>query len=349
MKNLYLEDDPHEAGLARRQAAWPESESRYRALVELSPDAIWLHHDYRFIFINPAGLELLGATSPDQLLGHSIFEVIHPDDQAGVKERIERALELGARTPFVEEKLIRLDGTVMPVELAATPFEEQGRINFQVVCRDITARKQVEEALQQTNTTLQTLINAAPLAIVTIDRNGTVETWNSEAERIFGWSRAEAVGRPIPTIPTEEWPQVRLELAEEFKGVQRTGMELRRRRKDGSFVDVQLWTAPLRDATGIIVANMSILADISERKQAEAQIHYLAGLLDTVSDAIISTEPVPDFKSVSWSRAAELMYGWPAQEAMGRPISKMVQLQWTEAERAEITDAVLHTGQWRGS
>ncbi|MBI2349646.1 MAG: PAS domain S-box protein, partial [Deltaproteobacteria bacterium] len=131
---------------ARKQAEQElrDSEERYRELVELSPDAIFLNHEGRFFFVNSAALELFGATSPDQLIGKPIMDVIHPDYRELVAERIRHMMERWEKTPLIEQKNIRLDGTEFDVEVTAAPLIYQGKPMVQVVARDVTERKRAE-------------------------------------------------------------------------------------------------------------------------------------------------------------------------------------------------------------
>jgi PAS domain S-box-containing protein len=133
----------------RAEEALRESEDRYRRLIELSPDGIGVHYDGRIVFVNPALVEISGATEAEQLLGRSVLDLVHPDSREMVKRRIAYMLTTGAPAPFVEQKFIRLDGTPINVEVAAVPFKYQGLPSVQIIARDITERKRNEEALRQ--------------------------------------------------------------------------------------------------------------------------------------------------------------------------------------------------------
>ena len=122
-------------------------------------------------------------------------------------------------------------------------------------------------ALRELNQQLQLLIQAAPLAVITIDLDGIVLTWNPAAEQIFGWSEVEVLGRTIPVIPKDQWQDFRTSIEEQLSGESRFGVELRRLRKDGSLVNVSAWTAPLHDQNGRMIASMSLFADTSHQKR----------------------------------------------------------------------------------
>jgi len=131
----------------RAEQSLRESEARYRGLVEASRDAIFITQKDRFVFGNQAGLRLLGATRSEQVIGKSVFEFAHRDYHAIIRRRRRHMLELGRPAPIFEEKIIRLDGTVCDVEVAACPFQDQGRVSIQVVMHDIAHSKLLERGI----------------------------------------------------------------------------------------------------------------------------------------------------------------------------------------------------------
>jgi PAS domain S-box-containing protein len=138
------------AARAQAEEALAQSEERYRRLVELSPDAIVVSRLETIEFVNAAAVRMLGASSPDQVIGRSRFDIFHPDFHAVVAERT-AALLRGESTPYLEEKVVRLDGSAIDVEVAASPFRDRGGFAIQVVLRDITGRKRAEERLRTVN------------------------------------------------------------------------------------------------------------------------------------------------------------------------------------------------------
>ena len=126
-----------------------DSPDRYRRLVELSPDGIFISQDDRIVFLNPAAVRLFGASAPEQILGRRCpGDLFHPASHVLIRERV--ALMLSRQpVPPAEEKIVRLDGTVIDVEVNSTYVEEPDGPAIQVIVRDISDRKRAEALLRQ--------------------------------------------------------------------------------------------------------------------------------------------------------------------------------------------------------
>ncbi|HNW45324.1 MAG TPA: response regulator [Elusimicrobiales bacterium] len=125
-----------------------ESEEKYRALVELSPDAVFVSSGGRITFANRAAGKLLGAAAPEQLLGKAIWELFTLSEQSRVRGSLDLLLK-GGKAPLTEAKIARPDGTELEVEVSASTFDSPQGLAAQVVLRDITARKNIEAQLLQ--------------------------------------------------------------------------------------------------------------------------------------------------------------------------------------------------------
>src|SRR5256885_5853260 len=132
----------------RADQALRESEERYRVLVESSPEPIAVHSGGVMVFANPAAARLMGAPQPAALIGKPVLDFVHPDDRPLVLERIRRTQGEGRLASAVEERFVRLDGSVIHVETTALPTTFEGRPATQVVVRDVTARKRAELTLR---------------------------------------------------------------------------------------------------------------------------------------------------------------------------------------------------------
>jgi len=133
-------------------------------------------------------------------------------------------------------------------------------------------RKRTESSIRATNAILQSLVEASPLAIVTIDRHHRVLMWNPAAERLFGWTADEVIGCASPFLQPGADGRLEGPIAEEFTGQRSFGRRMQRRRKAGSPVYVSLWTASLLDQNGEVVAALGMHADMTEQNHLEEQI-----------------------------------------------------------------------------
>jgi PAS domain S-box-containing protein len=253
----------------RSEEALRASEARYRALVESSPDGIGIHQDGRIVFINPAGARLLGAQNPDELVGKPIEDIIHPDYREVVRERIQRSLATGQPAPPLMEKFIRLDGTVIDVEVTAVPIMWEGRPAMQVVFRDITERKRMEEELKASEERYRDLFENANDGIYILDRAGRIVSFNRKAEELTGYTFEEVRGQPYTLLVSfgPERKKARRAFLKNMRG-QPDKTELTIIRKDGREVILELSTRPILQG-GQIVGIQGIARDITERKELE--------------------------------------------------------------------------------
>jgi PAS domain S-box-containing protein len=121
---------------------------------------------------------------------------------------------------------------------------------------------------------LVAFIDALPMALIGVDRDDLVTHWNPAAERIFGWSADEVMGRPYPIVPADHVEEHRMILQDAFQGGRGfAGIETRRQRKDGSLVDVAIWTAPLPLQGSTPHTAVAVVLDLTERKKLEDQLY----------------------------------------------------------------------------
>ncbi len=159
-----LNGELHTEVAERRNAeeALRQSEERYRALVDAAPTGIFVHVDGRVAYANAAMGRILGAASPEQLAGTDTFAFVHPDCHAAIRERIASGLA-GRSVPLMDQRYLRLDGTVVEVETMATPIAFAGRPGIQVIVNDVTRRKQAEARLGLEHAVTQVLAEGGSL------------------------------------------------------------------------------------------------------------------------------------------------------------------------------------------
>ena len=132
----------------RIEDALQESEQRYRGLVEMSLELIMVMRNHRIVFINAAGADMLGAGTPEDVIGMHILEIIHPEYRPMAKQRIRAMLATGQAVPTVHQAYRRLDGGTVDLEVTSTPFAHPEGTSIMVVARDVSDRLKAETALQ---------------------------------------------------------------------------------------------------------------------------------------------------------------------------------------------------------
>lgn len=150
-----------------------QSEERYRRLVEMSPDPIVIHSDGIILFANPAAKKVLAAYDINQIIGKPVLTFVHPDYREVVKERVKKMMD-GDSANLIEEKFIRLDGTVIDVEVAAGPFMFDDKLSVQVFFRDITERKRIEEELKLSEKKYRNLVENTTVGVYKTNINGGI-------------------------------------------------------------------------------------------------------------------------------------------------------------------------------
>ena len=130
------------------RVALEESEQRYRAMAEWSPDPIAVHRDGKLVYLNPAGVMLSGAQSAQQLIGKPVLDLVHPDSRLIIEERLKAAAAGSVNSQRTEVKFVRPDGAVVDAEIQGTSIIYDGAPAVHVAIRDITERKRTEAARQ---------------------------------------------------------------------------------------------------------------------------------------------------------------------------------------------------------
>ena len=255
----------------RAEAAVRASEQRYRDIVELSPDAIFVNRGGRVEFVNPAALSLFGAERADQLVGRSPLELFHPDCHALVQERI-RTLLSGSKVPVVRERVLRLDGSTREVEVVAAPFHDDRGLAIQVVLHDVTEQMQREAALKASEEHFRELVRFLPVPIAFSDPTGRILTSNDRFTQVLGYELAE-----IPTV-ADWFPRAYPDETYRSQVIERWNAAVRKAAAVGGEIAPEEYRVTTKDGdvrsmliSGVPVGENLLVTfvDITERKQAE--------------------------------------------------------------------------------
>jgi PAS domain S-box-containing protein len=326
----------------RHQESLRKSEERYRRLIELCPDALLVLHEGEIVFLNTAAQKLLGAGEPEQLLGKSFLDFVDPDCREGISHGLREMVERGSSPPwgkaganapgaaFSEEKLRRLDGTEVVVEMAATrlTFEDQPAI--QVLLHDATLQKAAAEALRESEARKAAILETSLDAIVSIDHKGVVREWNSAAEKMFGHRREAAVGSRlesliVPSATTQKYlPGLADYLMNGVGSLIGRPVEVMARRANGEEFPIELALTQIPSSDPPFFT--AFIRDIADRKEAEEALRRSearkAAVLETALDAIVSIDS--EGRVIEWNPAAERIFGYTRELALGRDMAELV-------------------------
>ena len=250
----------------------------FRAVLEALPAAVYATDpDGRLTYYNEAAVQLWGYRPElGKSAWYGAWKLYRPDGRPlpygefamglGVKEgRPVRGMEAAAERP---------DGTRVPFIPHPKPlYDAAGRfIGIVHMLVEIVENKQADDYARR----LTSIVEFSDDAIVSKDLNGTIVSWNAGAERLFGYTAAEVIGRPVTIlIPPERLDEEPGILARISRGEHIDHYETIRRRKDGSPVEISLTVSPVKDASGRIVGASKIARDISERRRAQEQQNVL--------------------------------------------------------------------------
>jgi diguanylate cyclase (GGDEF)-like protein/PAS domain S-box-containing protein len=241
-----------------------EMVDRYRLLTEVSPDVVFVHQNGRFVYGNRAMGRLIGATTDEEYAqafakyyGSLITDFTDPGDLADVAERLAQLTEPGQFFEHGEIRWLLPDGTSKMMELTSIRTSWAGEPAYQVIARDISERRVAEAA----NRYRASLVAHVSDAIIGIDADGKIESWNEAAEAIYGWKEEEVAGLSISAVVTAN----RTDSASVLERGQRI-----HRRKDGSEVDVLVSIDPLIDDDTQPSGWVVVCTELTDARQAEA-------------------------------------------------------------------------------
>jgi PAS domain S-box-containing protein len=324
--------------------AFGQGDTRFREVIQALPAAIYMTDRIGCITFYNEAAEVMWGRSPklgdDQWCGS--WKLYWPDGTPLPHDECPMAIALktGKAVRGVEAIAERPDGTRVPFAPYPTPIfdasgELVGAVNMLV---DLTHRKQAEENAQR----LASIIQSSDDAIISKDLNGIINSWNSGAERLFGYTSEEVIGKPVTIlIPPERVDEEPSILERLRRGERIDHYETVRRRKDGSSIDISLTVSPLLSAGGRIIGASKIARDITERKHAqEQQKVLLAEIMHRVKNTLATVQAI----------AGQTLLRAPADErtaftarlhALSKAHDLLTSDKWDRAPLRAVVDAAL--------
>ena len=245
------------------ERALEESEERYRQLIELSRDAVFVETEGKFVFVNTAAVRLFGAAHAGSLLGKRTVDFVHPDSRDLGTERARR-YKRGEEPDFTVLKYRRVDGSEFYGEVAGKAFSYGGAESVHVVVRDVS-----EHGVAWMRGVMENVAEG----LVTIDESGRIESFNPAAEGMFGYRAEDVIGRNVRELMTEDDNDRhdgylrRYRETGEGAIIGIGGREIAARRKDGTVFEMELAVAKMtvRGQRRFIGS----MRDVAERKRTE--------------------------------------------------------------------------------
>jgi diguanylate cyclase (GGDEF)-like protein/PAS domain S-box-containing protein len=264
----------------RAEAALRVSEERYRSLVDTSPYAIIIHQEGRLVFVNPAGMLLLRASDPQQLIGKPILQFIHPEGRNAAQDCSERLLTGKTGLYPSRDRYVRLDGSLVAVEVTVVPLIYRGRPAIQVIALDITARQRAEEALFKEKERAQVTLHSIGDAVTTTDIEGLIDYLNPVAEMLTGWTNVEAQGQPLSEVFKILNERSRQPVPDPVARCLREGRIVRLANhsvllsRSGQEYAIADSAAPIRGRDGQILGAVLVFHDVSETRRLTRQMAH---------------------------------------------------------------------------
>jgi PAS domain S-box-containing protein len=307
--------DSSRRGLA--EEALQESEEKYRMLISGVRDygIVMLGLRGEFVSWNPGAERMAGCTF-EEIAGHDFSRFFPPEDIE--RGRPAEILQLAAASGRYEEQgmRVRKDGSRFRVRASFTALRGPGGnlCGFSVISRDLSENTDSEARYRG-------LLEAAPDAMVVVNQAGEIVLLNVQAEKRFGYHRDELVGQKVTNIIPEGFAERLIadgtrSAADALAQQMGTGIELIGRRKNRSEFPIEIMLSPLDGVDGILVT--AAIRDITERKRREDDLSRLAAVVESSYDAIIGLSP--NGIILTWNHGAERIYGYSAEEAIGRSI-----------------------------
>jgi PAS domain S-box-containing protein len=256
-------------------------------------------------------------------------------------------LRRGERVDDFETWRLTKDGQRIEVSLTVSPIRDAAGavVGASTVARDITGHKRGEAERSY----LAAIVDSSEDAILSKDLDGSIRSWNPGAQRLFGYSPGEIIGRPVTTlIPADLQAEEAAILARLRRGERVEHFETTRIAKDGRRIDVSLTISPIRDRSGAIIGASKIARDVTERKKnAEAlvaQREWFRVTLSSIGDAVVACDP--DCRVTYLNAPAEKLTGWTSVDAPGQPLADVFRIinEETRAGVANPCEKVLRSG-----
>jgi len=322
------------------------SEERFRTITENSFDGVSIiGADGTILYESPSVKWMLGYEVEDRI-GANSFEDIHPDDMLEAANAFQKIVNNPDETATIILRIKHEDGSWRWIECSGRNLINNASVGGIVInYHDITERKQAEEALRESEERFRHIFNGVNDEIVYTDTDGVVLNVNEKIGDMFGYSPAEMIGRNVLELdlfdPDELSKLSELMMASvEQGGARRPLMEVQARHRDGHVVPLEVSTSLITAADGTPKGFVSIIRDITERKQAEEALcqseEKYRELINTSTDGVISVDTRMNI--ALWNQGAERIFGYTEEEILGQSLTKIARKKDLVNTRKAVQD-----------
>jgi PAS domain S-box-containing protein len=330
--------------LVKSGAAVRAGEERLSRIIDSAMDAIvTVDEQQRITIFNPAAERMFrcpvsdAVGTPLERFLPARFRTSHTEHMRAFGQNSVTRRTMGGFSPL---SALRTNGEEFPIEASISQVEINGKKLFTAIVRDVSDTAKAREISGR----LAAIIESTDDAIISKTLEGMITSWNPAAERLFGYSTEEAVGKPmLLIIPPELGHEERDILARIAKGERVEHFETRRVRKDGKSIDVAVTISPLCESSGRVIGASTIARDITEGKRVQDEIRQQAALL-SLAPAVV--RDMGD-RIVLWTRGAEQLYGYSQEEALGQISHDLLKTVFPQP-LAEMQKSLLANGVWEG-
>jgi two-component system, cell cycle sensor histidine kinase and response regulator CckA len=322
------------------------SEEQYRSLVASIPDIVWRADAMGNVsFVGPRVEAVLGYSVAEVYeQGDSVWHnSIHVDDRQRVRRAFQALIDEATRYD-VECRVQRKTGEWLWMHDRAVVASDSNGVRFATgLLSDITERKEAEETLRK----LASIVQFSQDAIVGKRMDGVITSWNRGAERMYGYTAAEAIGQNLSFLFSSGREDEMEAIMERIQGGQSIeNLETERLTKARVLLDVSVSISPIEDATGEITGASSIARNIAPRKRAEEQLKLLSAALEAAANGIVITNYEG---TIVWvNRAFTIMTGYSKQEALGSNANLWKSGEQPESFYADVWSAISSGKVWQG-
>jgi PAS domain S-box-containing protein len=323
-----------------RDAARLEAERLRTTLHSIGDGVAVTDHDGRVISLNPVAERLTGWTSADAagLPLEQVFRIVNESTRAPVDNPAMRALREGTIVGLANHTvLIARDGTESPIDDSAAPVRGAGDAvaGSVLVFRDVSERRRTERSLRASEEELSDFFENASVGLHWLDAEGRILRANRAELALLGYPASEYIGRPMADFHVDR-PAAEAMLARLARGEALRDHPAQLRCRDGSLRHVLINASARWDGPRLVHSRCVVL-DVTERRQADAVRSLLAAVVESTEDAVITK--TLDGVVLSWNAGAAAMFGYAAEEMVGRSINRLIPEQRRDEERA-ILDRV---------